>query len=165
RHADLGCRLHDLVQGSFQPVLDDPMTQATPENVRRILFCSGKIFVDLDSAPQRALLPHMAILRIEQLYPVPEKQLYAVLKRYPRAQEVVWVQEEPENMGALPYYAPIIQRLVAPLSFRAVARPPRVSPAEGSPEAHRIEQERIVREALHGDPTVSEAQREVIHAR
>ncbi|MCL4541729.1 MAG: 2-oxoglutarate dehydrogenase E1 component [Chloroflexi bacterium] len=165
RHPKSACRLHDLVQGSFQPVLDDPMTQATPENVRRILFCSGKIFVDLDSAPQRALLPHMAILRIEQLYPVPEKQLYAVLKRYPRAQEVVWVQEEPENMGALPYYAPIIQRLVAPLSFRAVARPPRVSPAEGSPEAHRIEQERIVREALHGDPTVSEAQREVIHAR
>ncbi len=164
RHPKATCRLHDLVQGGFHPVLDDPLTQAAPENVKRILLCSGKISVDLESSPQRDLLPQIAIVRIEQLYPVPEKQLYTVLKRYAQAQEVVWVQEEPENMGALPYYAPIIQRLIGPMSFRVIARPPRVSPAEGSPEAHRIEQERIVREALSGTPMMSETQREVIHA-
>ncbi len=145
-------RLDDLTQGTFQPVLDDPNPTigTNPGSVRRVVFCSGKIYYDLlpeadgiDSRP--------AIVRIEGLHSFLEGPVRAVLARYPSATEFVWVQEEPRNMGAWFYVAPRLGPLLpAGSGLRYVGRPERASPAEGYPEAHSEEQTRIVREALNG---------------
>ncbi|MCL4509243.1 MAG: 2-oxoglutarate dehydrogenase E1 component [Chloroflexi bacterium] len=164
RHPKAAAHLSDLARGRFYSLLDDPLPGRDPAEVTRLILCSGKIYVDLDSAPSRPLTPSIAIARIEQLYPVPEDEIRRLLQRYVNVKELVWVQEEPSNMGALPYYLPIVWRLAGQLPLRVVARSARVSPAEGSPEAHRTEQNRIVREALLDAPVLDKAKREVIHA-
>ncbi len=145
-------RLADLTSGTFQPVLDDPdpAVMAARAEVRRIVFCSGKLYYDL--LPEAAeLKSRPAIVRIEGLHTFLEDPLRRILERYPAASEFVWAQEEPRNMGAWFYVAPRIGALLpAGASLRYVGRPERASPAEGYPEAHTAEQARIVAEALGG---------------
>jgi 2-oxoglutarate dehydrogenase E1 component len=136
--------LADLSEGSFQPVIDDP--QAEHDGVTRLVFCSGKLYYDIVGHEERAAAPDVAVARLEQLYPFPVEEYQAVVASYPSLQEVVWAQEEPQNMGA---WRTIRHRLEAPgkpLSY--VGRPWRASPSEGYPTAHLREQDRIVRAAL-----------------
>jgi 2-oxoglutarate dehydrogenase E1 component len=89
-------------------------------------------------------------VRIEELYPFPAEELRAVLEGYPDLSELIWLQEEPRNMGAWRYIQPLLQELVGELPVRYIGRPERASPAEGSADAHAVEQARIVEEALSG---------------
>ncbi|MDO8667256.1 MAG: hypothetical protein Q7J79_11625, partial [Gemmatimonadales bacterium] len=141
-------RLEDLAAGRFRPVLDDPDGAARREQVSRLALCSGKVFYDLVASPARAASPQVAIGRVEQLYPQPLVEITELLGRYPRLTELVWVQEEPRNMGARKFLVPKLRDLVPPgVTIAEVSRPERASTAEGYPAAHQAEQARIVREA------------------
>ncbi len=140
--------LADLAEGSFQQVIDDP--SAKHAEVTRLVFCSGKVYYDIAGHEARAQATQVALARLEQLYPFPVDAYGALIARYPSLREVVWTQEEPQNMGA---WRTIRHRLEAPLKEPGVplsyaGRPWRASPSEGYPTAHLREQDRIVRTAL-----------------
>jgi len=137
-------RLDDLVLGKFRTVLWD-RDRTWPEKITRLLLCSGKIYYDIIASPRRAETPHVAIGRVELLYPFPGAEIGEYARRYPNLKEVVWVQEEPRNMGARKFVLPKIREaLPQPVALLDVSRPERSSPAEGYPAAHKAEQERIV---------------------
>jgi 2-oxoglutarate dehydrogenase E1 component len=148
RLKDATCTLADLAEGSFQPVLDDPRV-TDKERVRRLVLCSGKVYYDIAGHELRATADSVAVARVEQLYPFPIDAAKALVAGYPGLEEVVWAQEEPQNMGA---WRSIRHRLEeakpANVPLRYVGRPWRASPSEGYPTAHLREQDRIVREAL-----------------
>ena len=152
RHPKAGSSLSDLAEGSFQPVLIDD--QGKTETVRRLIFCSGKVAVDLDAALAAQPDAHdwIAVARVEQLYPYPDAAIAATLQRYPHLSEVVWLQEEPRNMAAWSYIAPRLAPQLPPgVTLQYVGRPERASTAEGLPNAHAAEQARIIGEALSGE--------------
>ncbi len=135
--------LSDLTNATFSPVIDDPIASGAREKVRRLVFCTGKIYYDLLEKRQ----PHVALVRVEELYPWPHKQVAAIVDLYPEIEEVVWAQEEPKNMGAWSYVSPQLRVSTGnALIVRYVGRGERASPAEGYAEAHKVEQERIVAE-------------------
>jgi 2-oxoglutarate dehydrogenase E1 component len=143
--------LEDLTAGSFQFVLDDPRAQDRKGKVERLVLCSGKIYYDIDAAPKREEIETVAIARAELLYPFAKEQIAEVISSYPSLKEIVWVQEEPRNMGAWS----VMQRRMPELlpegvELGYIGRPPRASPGEGYAVAHTKEQERIVLTALMG---------------
>jgi 2-oxoglutarate dehydrogenase E1 component len=143
RLPEAASRLSDLSNGKFRPVLDDPAASQAREAVTRLVFCTGKIYYDL--LPKRA--PHVALVRIEELYPWPGNQVAQIVDLYPAIEEVVWAQEEPKNNGAWSYVSPRLRMSTGnALLTRYVGRPDRASPAEGYAESHKKEQERIVAE-------------------
>jgi 2-oxoglutarate dehydrogenase E1 component len=136
--------LADLADGAFTPVIDD--AGAARDDVTRLVICSGKLYYDVAGHEERANARTVAVARLEQLYPFPVDAYARLVASYPSLEEVVWVQEEPQNMGA---WRTIRHRLEAPgVPLRYVGRPWRASPSEGYPTAHLVEQDRIVREAL-----------------
>ena len=137
-------QLDDLVLGKFRTVLWD-RDRTWPEKVTRLLLCSGKIYYDIIGSPRRAETPHVKIGRVELLYPFPGAEIGEYARRYPNLREIVWVQEEPRNMGARKFVLPKIRDLLGGgVTLLDVSRPERSSPAEGYPAAHKIEQDRIV---------------------
>jgi 2-oxoglutarate decarboxylase len=139
--------LDELVEGRFRPVLPDPT--ADPEQVTRLVLCTGKIFYDLLGHAARERNPGVAIGRVELLYPFPQSELMELVSSYPNLHEVVWVQEEPRNMGARAFMSPrLLQVLPEALQFGYVGRPERAASGEGYPIAHATEQNRIVAAAL-----------------
>jgi len=148
--------LDQLASGSFQPVLDDPRVTDTTESVTRLVLCSGKLAVELDSAPQRQDASDVAVVRIEQLAPFPAQEITNVVARYPSLREIVWAQEEPRNMGAWTYVEPRLRELFE-LPLRYAGRPERASPAEGSLDRHGVEQARIIQASLLDAPVVKVA--------
>jgi 2-oxoglutarate dehydrogenase E1 component len=141
--------LEELSSGAFHPVLDDPALPGSREDVRRLVLCSGKIYYDVVSSERRAAARHVAVGRVELLYPFPEGHLHQLIASYPKLKEIVWLQEEPMNMGARKWVVPqLIELAGEDISVRYVSRPERSSPAEGYPAAHRAEQERLVGEVL-----------------
>jgi multifunctional 2-oxoglutarate metabolism enzyme len=143
--------LVDLTGGAFASVLDDPSvrSQERAAEIRRLILCSGKVYFDLVTPPERAGQEDLAIIRLERLYPFPAEELGQVLARYPGTQSVAWVQEEPRNMGARKFVLPKIRHLVPfKIPLADISRPERSRPAEGYPAAHQAEQARIVREGL-----------------
>jgi 2-oxoglutarate dehydrogenase E1 component len=143
-------RLEELTAGGFRPVLDDPVGDAR-RDATRLVLCSGKVYYDLLLSPRRAQAPHVAIGRVELLYPFPAGEVAQLITRYPKIGEIVWVQEEPRNMGPQKFMLPQLRELVGPgVTLRDIGRPERSSPAEGYPAAHQAEQARIVAAALAG---------------
>jgi 2-oxoglutarate dehydrogenase E1 component len=140
--------LSELAESSFRPVLGDATVD--PGRVRRLVLCSGKVYYDLLGHESRGQADWIAVGRLEQLYPFPVAEAAELVQSFPQLQELVWAQEEPQNMG--PWRA-IRHRLEEALSegvrLRYVGRPWRASPSEGYPTAHLREQDRIVREALN----------------
>jgi 2-oxoglutarate dehydrogenase E1 component len=142
-----GSTLDDLAAGEFHALLDDPA--ADRARVERLVLCQGKIYYDIVGHEERAGAETVAVARLEQLYPFPVEQAKTLLAGYPNLREVLWAQEEPQNMGA---FRAIRHRLEeakpehVPLLY--VGRPWRASPSEGYPTAHLREQDRIVRAAL-----------------
>jgi len=137
-------RLEELTTGTFRPALDDPAGPAR-RDATRLVLCSGKVYYDLLLSPLRASAAHVAIGRVELLYPFPTPELAELIRLYPKITEIVWVQEEPRNMGPQKFMLPQLRELVAPgVSVRDIGRPERSSPAEGYPAAHQAEQARIV---------------------
>ena len=142
--------LDELVDGTFREVIDDARFAADRSMVERLLLCSGKIYHDLASNLAFAQLKKTAIARVELLSPLPKAAILALIASYPNLKRVVWVQEEPKNMGAR---AHVRRRIMDDLpknitDIEYVGRPYRASPSEGYPGAHAVEQERIVRTAL-----------------
>ncbi|GLC24021.1 2-oxoglutarate dehydrogenase E1 component [Roseisolibacter agri] len=137
-------RLSELAEGAWQPVVD--LAAAAPERVRRVVLCTAKMWYDVTAQP---VPDSVAVVRVDQLYPFPADALRALFERYGRATDVVWAQEEPQNMGAWTFVAPRLRALLpASASLGYVGRPERASPAEGYEAAHKAEQARIVAEAL-----------------
>ena len=148
RHPLVASTLRDLSEGSFQRVISDEQARLAPERVRRLILCNGKIYVDLVSAGERSQSPSTAVCRIEQLCPFPLEALKAVIESYPALEEIVWVQEEPENMGAWEFARPLLRTLIRERwPLRYVGRDRSSSPAEGSSVRHTHNQEAIVRQA------------------
>jgi 2-oxoglutarate dehydrogenase E1 component len=140
-------RLEHLSETRFFPVLGEPRVNA--EKVTRLVLCTGKIYYDLVGHPSRQDNEAVAIGRVELLYPFPEAQILELVNSYPNLREVVWVQEEPRNMGARAHMSPrLMQILPQQLKFGYIGRPERASPGEGYPAAHTGEQNRILRTAL-----------------
>jgi 2-oxoglutarate decarboxylase len=143
--------LEDLTGGSFRFVLDDPLAGDRKKKVERLALCSGKIYYDIDAAPKRPEAETVAIARAELLYPFAKEQIVELISSYPNLAEIVWVQEEPRNMGAWS----VMQRRLPELlpdgvELGYIGRPPRASPGEGYAVAHTKEQERIVLTTLMG---------------
>ncbi len=149
RHPLAAATLTELAQGTFQPVLDDAMALAHAQDIRRIVFCTGKVAIDLLSNEKRSLAGDVAIVRVELLYPFPGNELKKALSNYPNVEEITWVQEEPRNMGAWTYLSPHLSKLVGPrMKVKVIARPDRASPASGFMDLFMAEQEQIIVQAL-----------------
>ncbi len=148
RHPEAVSRLTDFADGAFQLVLVDPRAP-DPAGVRRVLLGSGKIFYALDAARQERRRDGVAIVRVEQLYPFPAAELAAALGAYRRLADVCWVQEEPANQGGWTFVRPRIEALLAGrASLRYIGRDEAASPATGSHERHRAEEQAILEQAL-----------------
>ncbi len=146
RHPECISTLDDLASGTFQTVIGDDID---PAAVRRVVFCSGKVYYELLAARREAGEQRVALVRIEQLYPEPVEAMSAQLARYPDATDVVWCQEEPRNMGAWPRYLHVfVDRWPTSPLPRYVGRPTKASPATGSHKKHVAEQHSVIDGAL-----------------
>jgi 2-oxoglutarate dehydrogenase E1 component len=140
-------RIEHLSDTQFYPVLAEP--RVDEQKVTRLILCTGKVYYDLVNADSRRDNEGVAIARVELLYPFPQAQILEVVGRYPNLREVLWLQEEPRNMGARAHMSPrLMQILPRELKFGYIGRPERASTAEGYPAAHAAEQRRIVETAL-----------------
>jgi 2-oxoglutarate dehydrogenase E1 component len=137
-------QLQDFASGTFQRVLADPAgANGTPPS--RVILCTGKIFYELDQARQEAGRHDVVLIRLEQLFPLPWDQLYEILSAYDEGTPVLWVQEEPENMGAWRYLRVHIgDMLFGKFPFSGVYRPTSASPATGSASSHKLEQKTLL---------------------
>ncbi len=150
RHPQVVSRLEECASGSFEPMLPD--AQPASNQIERVILCSGKIYYDLTRKRQELKRDRIAVIRMEQLYPLPERQLRAIIASYPEATPVIWAQEEPENMGAWCYLSLKFQgQMFGERRFAVVCRPRSASPAAGSARTHKEEQEEIVTRALTED--------------
>jgi 2-oxoglutarate dehydrogenase E1 component len=140
RHPDASSPIEDLTHQRFLTVLPD--TEVS--DARRILICTGKIGHELRSERKKRSDKTTAIVFLDQMYPFPEKELERVFGQYPSAREIIWVQEEPANMGALFYVLPRLRRIAGQRSVLSVKRSASASPATGSAKAHEVEQKTLV---------------------
>ena len=150
RNPNVAASMNDLTTGKWQPVIDDDTVD--PEQVTRLVFCTGKFYYDLAGAEFREQYPDVAIVRIEQLYPFPVPELQAVWERYPNVTQIVWAQEEPKNMGAFDFMGYRLKKLVGidtPVNY--VGRRRSSSPAEGSKTAWAINQGIVTEYAFDWD--------------
>lgn len=135
----------DFTQGRFEPVIDDARI-TDKQAVKRVVFLSGKFYYDLIAELEKNPNPEIAVVRLEQYYPLPGADLKAIADSYPNA-ELMWAQEEPENQGAWPFFI-IETNKLGPREVRVVARSAAASPATGSAKRHAVEQADLVRRAL-----------------
>ncbi len=142
RHPKVVSPIAEFTSGRFREVLPD--SSVDPKKVKRVVLCTGKVYFDLEEAREKEKIANVALVRLEQLHPLPKTQLLEVLKSYKGA-EVVWVQEEPENMG---YWNYLLRLLYQELPMRVIARKPSASPATGYNKVHVEEQKTLVAQAL-----------------
>jgi 2-oxoglutarate dehydrogenase E1 component len=151
RHPLVASSVADLTDGSWQPLIDDAEVEK-PGSVTSLILCSGRVYVDLVGSQFRQETLNLAIARLEQLYPYPKDALDQMLGRYPNLERLIWVQEEPLNMGAWNYLRPRLRQLTedrVPLHY--VGRPESSSPAEGSSTAYRLNQQALIEQAFKFD--------------
>jgi 2-oxoglutarate dehydrogenase E1 component len=149
RHPGVVSTPMELAGGRFQPVIDDPEAGARASSIERIVLCSGKVYYDLFASELRTEHPEVAIVRVEQLYHFPEAEVTEILERYGRCREVIWLQEEPANMGAWEFVAPLLDNLLeGRRPLRYVGRPRSAAPSEGSSAWHTVNQAAIIEQAF-----------------
>ncbi|GAB4166606.1 MAG: 2-oxoglutarate dehydrogenase E1 component [Roseiflexaceae bacterium] len=152
RHPRAGSSLADLTEGRFYRVIDDPTGRERAAQVSRLILCSGKVIVDLYNGLGDQPPTDVAIARVEELYSFPAEEIRTVITGYPALREVVWLQEEPRNMGAWSYIAPRLRELLpSTIELAYVGREASASPSEGSLALHDLEQKRIVEQGLRGE--------------
>jgi 2-oxoglutarate dehydrogenase E1 component len=142
RHPKCVSSLNDFSKGKFQELIDDSIADA--KKVSKVVFCTGKLYYDLLEERETNGNSSIALVRIEQLYPFPQVQFDAVLKKYSKAKSIVWAQEEPENMGAWSY----LLRTQRSVNFKLVSRSSSGSPATGSSKRHAVEQKKLIEMVL-----------------
>lgn len=145
RHSRVVSPLKDFTEGGFQELIDDSAAKAA--SVKRVLFCSGKIYYELLERQEKEKIKDVAIVRVEQLYPAPEAQIQAIHEKYKKAKEFIWVQEENENMGAWPYYCRKFRKTEIEFTD-VIARRESPSPATGYAKKHSAQQEEIINRAF-----------------
>jgi 2-oxoglutarate dehydrogenase E1 component len=138
RHPRCVSTLDELATGKFMEVIDDG--QADAKQVTRVVLCSGKIYYELLEHKEKDQANEIALVRLEQLYPLPIEQLLALKKKYKNVVDWIWVQEEPANMGAWSY----LLRVLEELPLKVISRPESASPATGSHHAHEREQKALI---------------------
>jgi 2-oxoglutarate decarboxylase len=139
----------ELATGRFELVIDDPTLPGEREEVTRLVLCSGKIYYDIVGHDERPAAGNVAVARVELLYPFPKQELQELFASYPNLKEILWVQEEPKNMGARSFMKYRLDEIIPEaVDYDYVGRELRASPGEGYAVAHRREQDRIVRVAL-----------------
>jgi 2-oxoglutarate decarboxylase len=148
RHEPSYGSIDSFAHASFAPVIDDPNVKDRAK-VERVILCSGKVYYDLIASARYASLRKSAIVRVELLAPLPHEEIRAAIASYPNVKTLLWVQEEPKNMGARAYVRRrLLERLNRSLDIEYIGRPYRASPSEGYAGQHAVEQERIVTAAL-----------------
>ena len=166
RHPQTRVSPRVLAEGQWQPVIDDVLLQDQAVKIRRLLLCSGRVYVDLVTSEMREKAKEIAIVRLEQLYRFPKEPLRKVLDGYPNLEEIDWVQEEPQNMGAWRFVQPELSDLIGdrcPLHY--IGRPPSSSPAEGSTHWYRTTQQTLIERAFEHSPESDLITSEVIKER
>ncbi|WP_043512925.1 MULTISPECIES: multifunctional oxoglutarate decarboxylase/oxoglutarate dehydrogenase thiamine pyrophosphate-binding subunit/dihydrolipoyllysine-residue succinyltransferase subunit [unclassified Actinoplanes] len=151
RHKLAVSSVADFTQGTFQPVLGDAGVNGQPldaGSVKRVLFCSGKVYYDLFQARADRGITDTAIIRMEQIYPLPVDELKAVLAQYPNAEDFAWVQEEPANQGAWSFVALNLLEHLEGVRLRRISRPAAAAPAVGSAKMHEAEQQALIEASL-----------------
>jgi 2-oxoglutarate dehydrogenase E1 component len=151
RHPLTASTVAELADGTWQPLIDDSGIDK-PKSITSLILCSGRIYVDLVSSKLREQSREVAIVRLEQLYPFPKDALENLLQGYPNLERLIWVQEEPLNMGAWDYLRPRLRALTndqVPLHY--VGRPESSSPAEGSSTSYRANQQALIEQAFKFD--------------
>jgi 2-oxoglutarate dehydrogenase E1 component len=149
RHPSVASAPRELEEGRFWSVLDDPDAAPRAKNVRRLVLCSGKVYVDLVGSERRKTAGDVAICRVEQLYPFPAVALGELFARYTSLHDVVWLQEEPENMGAWEFMRPMLEDTIGDRwPLRYIGRARSSSPSEGSAAWHQINQKLLVERAF-----------------
>jgi 2-oxoglutarate dehydrogenase E1 component len=148
RHPMVASSPRELAEGRFEWLIDDAAAKARAADIRRVVVCTGKIYMDLAASDKRPAAPHVALCRLEQLYPINQRALAAMITGYPDADEVAWVQEEPENMGYWDFVRPSLERASGGRPVRLIARPRSASPAEGSSARHMRHQQLLIEAAL-----------------
>ena len=146
-----------LTHGRFENVIDE-IDPITPEDVTQVVLCTGKVYFDLLQAKRTRELRHVALVRIEQLYPFPRDEFEVVIGRYPNATLYVWCQEEPQNQGAWDQVKHRFHALhEGGRKLIYAGRPSAAAPATGYSQAHQEEQEKLVDDALTGrsDPSMN----------
>jgi 2-oxoglutarate dehydrogenase E1 component len=150
RHKDAIASLDDLAKGGFQEVIGE-VDKLDNKKVTRVVFCSGKIYYDLVAARREKKANHIAVARLEQLYPFPDEAIKAELAKYPKLTEVVWAQDEPRNQGAW-YWLASRQHLVRSVGPKhhllLVSRPASASPAVGYAAKHNLQQKTLIESAM-----------------
>ncbi len=156
RNPMMNSSLKDLSEGRWLPVIDDSMGARQAKKVRRLILCSGKVYIDLVSSELRKKSPDVAIVRVEQLYPRPKDELIEIVNRYVGVEEVAWVQEEPQNSGAWKYMFPFLKRKIIqkryPISY--IGRKRNSSPSEGLFSMHKYNQDLLIKQAFSIDEVV-----------
>ena len=139
----------DFTEGKFTSVIDDP-AQPDPSAVRRIVLCSGKLYYDLAAEKDKQGHTDTAVVRLEQLYPLPHRKLGALLERYPNATDIRWAQEEPANQGPWPFLGLALPELFPERmrGLKRVSRRPMAAPATGLKAVHDVEQAEVVHNAF-----------------
>lgn len=151
RNPLVACTRLSLSQGEFLPVIEQPGLGNDAEKVERVVFCTGKIAIDLtQQLNPETEMGWLHMVRIEEIYPFPEEEIRAILQRYPNLKELIWVQEEPKNMGSWYFVEPFLRKMGGQknMSVSYIGRRRRSSPAEGDPNVHKKEQARIISQAL-----------------
>jgi len=138
RHKSCISSINDLVNGSFQEVIDDDFNGLN-KDVKKLVLCSGKLYYELINYRQKNKIKNVAIVRIEQLYPLPYKQIIEIIDKY-KAKELIWAQEEPENMGSWSY----IMRNMSKFQFQIISRSQSAATASGSSKRSAKRQQKII---------------------
>ena len=160
RKVEAASRIEEFTEGQLQLLIDDPAIKQ-PERVRRLLLCSGKIYFLLDAARKEKGRDDIAIARVEQFYPFPEHELRAIVDRYHKAAEIVWVQEEVRNRGAWSFMQPRLREMFPDRLIDYRGRPEAASPATGSYKGHLLEEQKLIAEALETSGKAAGAPSEV----
>jgi len=147
RHVEAVSEIKDLTEGKFLEVIDEIDREILPQKVKKLIFCSGKIYYELRESRKNKQKNHLAIVRIEQLYPFPSGKVKEIISKYPNVDEYYWVQEEPRNQGAWIYMENHLGHL-CPKKLNYIGRPASPSPATGYFKVHLKEQEAILKEAI-----------------
>jgi 2-oxoglutarate dehydrogenase E1 component len=139
----------ELAEGRFMPVIDDHDARSRAAEIRRLVLCSGKVYVDAHTADRRAPAGDVALCRVEQLYPFPAEAIQQVMAGYPGVRDVVWLQEEPENMGAWDFVRPLLEEIIGNrYPLRYIGRARSSSPSEGSGAWHQINQNMLIEQVF-----------------
>jgi len=149
RHKLCVSTIGDFTQGGFRNVIDDAACDEL-EQVERVVLCTGKVYYELVAGREELGLKEVALVRVEQIYPFPKRELRAILARYTRAVEVCWVQEEARNMGAWNFVQPLLDEVLREeVELAYIGRDEAASPAVGVSQTHQDEQQEIVEQALN----------------